>query len=114
MIALADLQRCFAGVSPSIITTCSASGIPNVTYLSQIFRVDERRIALSCQFFNKTRQNIAENPFANVAVLDPITFQSYDLDLRFDHSETAGPLFDKMATRIQAIASHTGMLGVFK
>lgn len=114
MIALADLQRCFAGVLPSIITTCSASGIPNVTYLSQIFRVDERRIALSCQFFNKTRQNVAENPFANVEVLDPITLQTYDLDLRFDHSETEGALFEKMATRIQAIASHTGMLGVFK
>ncbi|HYP76349.1 MAG TPA: GAF domain-containing protein [Polyangiaceae bacterium] len=114
MIRLADLQRCFAGVLPSIISTCSASGVPNVTYLSQIFRVDERRIALSCQFFNKTKQNVAENPFASVQVIDPVTLQTYDLDLRFDHSQTSGPLFDKMATRIQAIASHTGMLGVFK
>ncbi len=114
MIALADLQRCFAGALPSIITTCSRGGVPNVTYLSQIFRVDERRIALSCQFFNKTKQNIAENPYANVEVIDPLTFQTYDLDLRFDHAQTSGPLFEKMATRIQAIASHTGMLGVFK
>ncbi|MEI9948004.1 MAG: GAF domain-containing protein [Pseudomonadota bacterium] len=114
MIELADLQRCFAGVLPSIITTCSRSGVPNVTYLSQIFRVDEGRIALSCQFFNKTRQNVAENPFASVEVIDPITLQTYDLDLRFTHSETSGPLFELMATRIQAIASHTGMLGVFK
>ncbi|HYQ00354.1 MAG TPA: GAF domain-containing protein [Polyangiaceae bacterium] len=114
MIALADLQRCFAGVIPSIITTCSRSGVPNVTYLSQIFRVDERRIALSCQFFNKTKQNVAENPFANVELIDPLTFQTYDLDLRYAHSEISGPLFEKMATRIQAIASHTGMLGVFK
>ena len=114
MTSLADLQRCFAGVLPSIITTCSASGTPNVTYLSQIFRVDERRIALSCQFFNKTRQNIAENPFASVEVIDPITLQVYDIDLRFEHSQTTGPLFETMATRIQAIASHTGMLGVFE
>ena len=114
MIALADLQRCFAGVLPSIITTCSRSGVPNVTYLSQIFRVDERHIALSCQFFNKTRENVTENPYANVEVIDPITLQTYDIDLRFKHSELSGPLFDSMATRIQAIASHTGMLGVFK
>ena len=114
MIALRDLQRCFAGVLPSIITTCSRSGVPNVTYLSQIFRVDERRIALSCQFFNKTRLNVAENPFASVQVIDPLTFQTYDIDLRFDHSETDGPVFETMATRVQAIASHTGMLGVFK
>jgi len=114
VIGLSDLQRCFAGVLPSIITTCSGSGVPNVTNLSQIFRVDERRIALSCQFFNKTKQNIAENPFASVQVIDPLTLEMYDLDLRFDHSQTSGPLFEKMATRIQAIASHTGMLGVFK
>lgn len=114
MIALADLQRCFAGVLPSIITTCSRDGVPNVTNLSQIFRVDSRHIALSCQFFNKTKQNIADNPYANVEVIDPLTLQSYDLDLRFDHAETSGALFEKMASRIQAIASHTGMLGVFK
>lgn len=114
MIVLADLQRCFAGVLPSIISTCSRSGVPNVTYLSQIFRVDERRIALSRQFFNKTQKNVTENPFACVQVTDPITLQTYDIDLRFDHSQTSGPLFELMATRIQAIASHTGMLGVFK
>ena len=114
MINLSDLQRCFAGALPSTVTTCSASGEPNVTYLSQVFRVDDRHIALSCQFFNKTRQNIAENPYANVEVLDPITLQTYDIDLRFDHAQTTGPLFERMATRIQAIASHTGMLGIFK
>ncbi|MET0790001.1 MAG: GAF domain-containing protein [Polyangiaceae bacterium] len=114
MIALSDLQRCFAGLLPSTVTTCSASGVPNVTYLSQIFRVGDDRLALSCQFFNKTRQNVSANPFANVEVLDPITLQTYRIDLHFEHSETSGPLFDQMATRIQAIASHTGMLGVFK
>ena len=114
MIALSELQRCFAGVLPSTVTTCSASGMPNVTYLSQIFRVGDDQLALSCQFFNKTRQNVSENPFANVEVLDPVTLQTYRIDVRFEHSEISGPLFELMATRIQAIASHTGMLGVFK
>ena len=66
MVSLADLQRCFAGILPSTVTTCALSGVPNVTYLRQIFRVGEQQIALSCQFFNKTRQNVSENPFANV------------------------------------------------
>ncbi len=114
MTTLADLRRCFSGVMPSTVTTCSLAGIPNVTYLSQIFQVNERQVALSCQFFNKTRQNVAENPFASLEVIDPVTLQIYHVDLRFVHSETSGPLFETMATRIQAIASHTGMLGVFK
>jgi putative methionine-R-sulfoxide reductase with GAF domain len=113
-VRLEDLQPCFQGIIPSILTTCSRDGEPNVTYLSQVHYVDLRRVALSCQFFNKTSRNVRENPHASVHVVHPVTFESYRLLLRFHHEETAGPLFDKMALRIQAIASHTGMAGVFK
>ena len=111
---LSDLKRCFQGVVPSIITTCDAQGIPNITYVSQVYFLDERHVALSCQFFNKTRRNLDENPLACVEVWEPITLQAYRLHLRFLRSEKTGPLFDTMALRIDAIASHTGMSGVFR
>lgn len=111
---LADLSRCFLGVIPSMVATSDAEGKPNITYVSQVFFVDESHVALSCQFFNKTRRNLDANPLASAHVVDPVTFQSYRLRLRFLRSETAGPLFDTMAIRIEAIASQTGMAGVFR
>jgi adenylate cyclase len=113
-IRLAEISRCFQGVIPSIVATADLNGIPNVTYVSQIFLVDDRHVALSCQFFNKTRRNLDVNPRACAEIYDPLTFQPYRLRLKFLRSETSGALFDAMSVRIQAIASLTGMAGVFK
>ncbi|MBS2016371.1 MAG: GAF domain-containing protein [Deltaproteobacteria bacterium] len=113
-IDLTTKPHLFQGVVPAIITTCSRSGEPNVTYLSQVYLVDREHVALSRQFFNKTVQNISENPYAAIQLTDPVSFEAYDLDLEFVRSETSGPLFDTMFVRIEAIASHTGMKGIFK
>jgi hypothetical protein len=71
-------------------------------------------VALSFQFFNKSRRNIAENPHALVIVPDPDTGQGWQMRLRYVRSETEGPLFDRMALRIEAIASYCGLKGIFK
>jgi GAF domain-containing protein len=113
-LRLSDLSRCFQGVVPSIIATSDAAGVPNVTYVSQVYFVDERHVALSCQFFNKTRRNLDDNAAACAEVVDPLTLQAYRLRMKFLRSEKSGPLFDTMKLRIDAIASQTGMTGVFR
>ncbi len=113
-VKLSDLSSCFQGVTPSLIATVDGRGVPNITYVSQVYYLDERHVALSCQFFNKTRRNLDENPRACVEMLDPLTLQAYRIRLKFLRSEIQGPLFDTMSARIEAIASATGMKGIFR
>ena len=102
------------GVIPSIIGTCSASGIPNVTYISQVFYVDESRVALSYQFFNKTIRNIRENPILCVYVTCPVTYVLYKCMLRFVESQSSGEIFDEMSLQLEAIASAHRKTGVLR
>ncbi|MGE4242035.1 GAF domain-containing protein [Ramlibacter sp.] len=111
---LGDIRACFEGAVPAIVATCASDGVPNVAYISQVYYVDERHVALSFQFFNKTRQNILANPVATVLLLDPRTAQFHRLGLRFRRTETEGPLFEGMKAQLAGIASHTGMQGVFR
>jgi adenylate cyclase len=99
---------------PPVIATCAADGTPNVSYLSQIQYIDARHVALSFQFFNKTRENVLADPRATVLLTHPETFAYYRLAIRYLRTETAGALFEKMRAKLSGIASHTGMSEVFK
>jgi hypothetical protein len=113
-VRLGTIPSCFEGVVPSPIGTCSSDGVPNVTYLSIVHFIDEEHVALSVQFFNKTRRNVLENPRAQVILVAPETMDQYRLDLAFERTETSGPLFDKVRVRLDAIASQSGMGHVFQ
>ena len=113
-VTLESLATCFQGLLPAQLFTCSLDGVPNAAYLSHVDYVDAEHVALSFQFFNKSRRNIAENPQATVVVQDPDTGQGWILRLRYEHSEESGPLFERMALRIEAIASYCGLKGIFK
>jgi hypothetical protein len=109
-----EIKPAMQGVAPSKLATCAKDGTPNVTTISQIFWVDDEHVALSFQFFNKTIKNVRENPRAQAFLLDPTTWTPWLLDIRYERSETEGEVFDAMDMQLEAIASMTGMAGVFK
>jgi adenylate cyclase len=113
-VRLQDIASCFEGVLPSPISTCSNEGVPNTTYLSIVHLIDESHVALSVQFFNKTRRNILENPRAQVIVVAPETTDQYRMELEFERTETAGSLFERVRVKLDAVASQSGMQDVFR
>jgi predicted pyridoxine 5'-phosphate oxidase superfamily flavin-nucleotide-binding protein len=100
-----EMQPALQGVIPSTLATCAADGTPNVTFISQVFYVDDRHVALSFQFMNKTWRNLQENPVATIILTCPATFAAWKLRLRFLEKQTEGPIFDQMDMVQQAVAS---------
>ena len=104
-----EIKAAMQGVIPSHVVTCSHDGTPNASALCQVYYVDADHVALSHQFFNKTKRNVQENPKAAVWLIHPESFDTWDPELEFDHSETSGTIFDAMDMQIEAIASMVGM-----
>jgi predicted pyridoxine 5'-phosphate oxidase superfamily flavin-nucleotide-binding protein len=113
-ISLRDVHLCFEGAVPAVIATASASGVPNVTYLSRIRLVDDERIALSNQFFSKTARNLAENPRASLLIIDPLTYREYRLTVVYERTERRGVIFERLREDVDAVAAVSGMRDVFK
>ncbi|MGH8491904.1 MAG: GAF domain-containing protein [Moraxellaceae bacterium] len=112
-VSLEDIRPCLEGEIPAAVASCSADGTPNVTYVSQVHFVDEMHVALSFQFFNKTRENILANPQVTVIVLHPETSARFRLALLYRRTETEGAVFESMKAKLAGIASQTGMSGIF-
>jgi putative methionine-R-sulfoxide reductase with GAF domain len=113
-VRLEDIPSCFEGIIPAAICTVADDGTPNITYISVVQRLDSEHVALSRQFFKKTEDNTNVNPYAQVCVLEPETGRLFLLDLAYERTETEGPLFERMRTKLDAVAAHEGMANVFK
>lgn len=108
-----EMLPAFQGVVPAVIASASASGVPNATYISQVYYVDDKHVALSRQFFNKTVRNLSENPMVRVALTCPVTYSIYNLLLRFKSSEQTGQIFEEMSMQLEAIAGIQGKSDTF-
>jgi len=114
VLSVDDIRACMDGAIPAAVATCAPDGTPNVSLVSQVFYVDGAHVALSYQFFNKTRQNVLSTRRATALAIDPQTIARYRLALDYVRTEVDGPLFERMKAHLAGIASHTGMAGVFK
>ncbi|NIM39720.1 MAG: GAF domain-containing protein [Hydrogenophaga sp.] len=111
---MAELRPCLDGAIPAVMATVAADGTPNVAYLSQVHHVDEQHVALSFQFFNRTRQNLLAHPRSTVLLINPLNILFYRLHLRYLRTDDEGPVFERMRAQLAGIASHEGLEQVFR
>lgn len=112
-VTLDDIRPALEGIVPSMIATIGPDDMPNVAYLSQVYYAGPRHVALSFQFFNKTRRNILHHPHATLLLFHPQTYGAFRLHIHYLRTETEGPLFESMRAQLEGIASHSGMAGVY-
>ncbi len=111
---LRALRGAMEGISASTLCTCDVDGVPNASMISQVHWVDDAHVALSYQFFNKTRANLLATKQATVQLFDPWTLAIYRFDLDYVETRTSGPLFETMKAKLAGIASHHGLEKVFR
>jgi len=108
------IRRVLDGGIPPTLCSVSDAGVPHVNLLSHVEYVDARHVALTFQFFNRSRQNILATGRASLMVEDPRSGTSLVLQLRYVRTETGGPVFERLRAKLAGIAAHTGMEHVFR
>jgi hypothetical protein len=111
---LKSVRRMLEGVIPLSICSVSADGIPHVSYVSTAEYVDESHIALSYQFFNRSRENILASRRVAMSVEDPYTGGAVIMRLEYLRTDIDGGIFERLRARLAGIASHCGMAKVFR
>lgn len=112
-LSLLSVRRMMEGIVPPTLCTVSPDGMPNVNYLSLAEYVDTQHVALSYQFFNRSRENLLATRRAALSLDDPYTGAGVILQLHYERTETEGPIFEKLRAKLAGVASHSGMEKVF-
>lgn len=114
LLTLRQVRRMLEGIIPPALCTASPDGVPHVTYLSQAEYLDDEHIALSFQFFNRSRRNVLATRRAALSVEDPYTGGAVMMQLEYLRTDTSGPVFERLRAKLAGIASQSGMERVFK
>ena len=108
------MKPAMMGLIPTCMSTANDDGEPNVTFISQVWYINQTHLAVSCQFFNKTTRNVRMNPHASIMTTCPETYAAWRVQARYVESQTEGELYDEMADQLAVIASMAGMEDVFR
>lgn len=112
-LTLRAVRRLLEGVIPPAMCSVAEDGMPHVNYLSHAEYLDDEHVALTFQFFNRSRANVLATGRVALNIEDPVAGAAVMLSLRYLRTETEGPVFERLRAKLAGIAAHTGMEKVF-
>jgi len=98
----AEVKETLEKQKPIPIATASKSGEPNVVYVGLMKIIDDETIMLADNFFNKTAQNLADNPRIAILCYNGETKKSFQIKGNVTVSKE-GPDFDAMRAWVHGI-----------
>ncbi len=81
---------------PAVLTTVSQDGMPNAVYVAAVNMTDDGRIAVTDNYFDKTKANIDRGAAAAVLFITA-GHKAYQVKGKLEY-HAAGPLYDWMLT----------------
>ena len=75
----AEVRETLEKQKPIPIATASKSGVPNVVFVGLLKIVDDETLMLADNFFNKTAQNLIENPKIAILCYNSETKKSFQI-----------------------------------
>ena len=114
VLTLHGIRRILDGAIPPTLCSASLEGVPHVNLLSHVEYVDGHHVALTFQFFNRSRDNILSTHRACLMLEDPASGANVVMQLQYLRTEAEGPLFERLRAKLAGIAAHTGMEHVFR
>lgn len=105
VIIPSDVRSAMEGVIPAVVATSSSDGVPNITFISRLYKIDEAHVGLSYQFMNKTWRNLTENTACTAFITFADTMAMWKLKLQFVQEVKEGPVFEEMEMQLMALAT---------
>lgn len=79
---------------PAVLATVSESGVPNVIYVTCVNLLDDDRVVIADNYFNKTRANILAG-CKGALLFRSKSGEAYQIKGSFEY-HTEGPIFEDM------------------
>jgi hypothetical protein len=97
-----DVKQTLEKQKPVPIATASKNGVPNVVFIGLLKILDDERLLIADNFFNKTAANLQENPKMSIVCYNSETKKSFQIKGSVE-VHRSGPIYEDMVKWVHGV-----------